>query len=135
MEDSTLAISLCCPPSSTTSAEAYAQILDRLMVTSLKIRITSTDALGGTKPYDTDDSGVKFIRDSERGIRNRACRNTTLGSTTSQIEFNDWGVDRGSVGSITVYTPEATGGVTVNTEVPLVNLSLPTSIGPQAGCP
>ena len=102
---------------------------------SLNIRITSTDALGGTKPYDTDDSGVKFIHDSERGIRYRACRNTAIGSTSSHVEFNNWGADLGAGGTITVYGPEATGGVSVNTEVPLVNLSLPTSIGPQSGCP
>jgi hypothetical protein len=52
------------------------------------------------------------------------------------VEFNNWGADlNGTGGNITVYGPEAPGGVSVPTEVPLVNLSLPTSIGPQAGCP
>ena len=97
--------------------------------------IISTGQLGGTKPYATDNSSFKFIHDSEEPIRNRDCRNTAIGSTSSAVEFNNWGADLGSAGSITVYGPEATGGVSVTTEVPLVNLSLPTSIGPQAGCP
>ena len=82
------------------------------------------------------DKNYKFIHDSEIDIRTRACRNTAIGSTTAAVEFNNWGVDlNGTPGSITVYTPEASGGVSLTTEVPLVNLSLPTSIGPQAGCP
>jgi hypothetical protein len=101
----------------------------------INIQITSTGQLGGTKPYGTDNAGWKFIHDSEESIRNRACRNTAIGSTSSALEYNNWGADLGAAGSITVYGPEATGGVSVTTEVPLVNLSLPTSIGPQAGCP
>jgi hypothetical protein len=97
--------------------------------------IVSPGQLGGTKPFTTSDSGFKKIHLSEESIRNRACRNTAIGSTSSHVEFNNWGADLGTGGNITVYGPESPGGLSIPTEVPLVNLSLPTSIGPQAGCP
>jgi hypothetical protein len=97
--------------------------------------IIATGQLGGTKPWADNQAGFKRIHDPEESIRNRACRNTAIGNTSSLVEFNDWGADLGAGGNITVYGPEAQSGVSIPTEVPLVNLSLPTSIGPQAGCP
>ncbi|GAB4345468.1 MAG: hypothetical protein Kow0089_22570 [Desulfobulbaceae bacterium] len=90
---------------------------------------------GNTKPYATDDKNYKFIHDSERNIRGVACRNTTIGSTTASIEYNNWGADLGAVGSITVNVGGVMGSSVKSTVMPLVNLSLPASIGPQPGCP
>lgn len=98
-------------------------------------RIVSTGQLGGTKPFGTDNSSHKFIHNSEESIRNRACRNQAIGNSSADIQFNNWGADLGSVGSITVNSGGVEGAATINTTVPLVNLSLPTSIGPQPGCP
>ncbi len=94
-----------------------------------------TNQGGGTKPYATDDNGYKRIHGADRQIRGIACRNTAIGNSSSSIEYNNWGPDLGSVGSITINTGGVEGATTKNTILPLTNISLPTSIGPQAGCP
>jgi hypothetical protein len=86
---------------------------------------------GGTKPYEGDDAGYKSIHNAERSIRSVALRNTDLGTTSADIEFNNWGADLAGIGSVTVNAGGAkagAGGISKGTKMPLVPLAIPTSV-------
>jgi hypothetical protein len=90
-------------------------------------------AAPGNKMYATDDKNYKFIHQTEQALR-LECANTTIVTGTASIEFNNWGPDLGSVGNVTVNSGGLEGSTSKNTVMPLVDISLPTSIGPGS-CP
>lgn len=88
----------------------------------------------GTKPWSGNNlSGWKKIHLAERNIRGKTQYNTNIstGYSGSLVQFNEWGEDLGGVGAITNLDVGPNGIISsVPTDVPLVPLSLPTSIAP-----